>query len=141
MAPIVLPVGAVLKQVSLYYLFPAGTGQQAPLRRKTFVGNYDDVAPPATLTPGPSLQAVVFDVTEPVNGTATYAMFVNTADATHRVGGLLVGYVAPPAQSFFPLPKITRVLDTRQSGGKLGPNEERTVTLGIPAGARRACST
>jgi hypothetical protein len=134
-APIVLPVGAVLKQVTLYYLFPAGAALQATLMRKTFVGNYDAVAPPATLPTGPALQASVFDVTEPVNGTATYAMFVNTLDATQLVGGLLVGYVAPPSQSFFPLTKIKRVLDTRQSGGKLGPNEERAVTLGIPAGA------
>jgi hypothetical protein len=134
-APLVLPVGAVLKQVTLYYLFPSGD-LQASLLRKSFVGSYDDVAPPGTLATGPALQAFTWDVTEPVNGTATYAVFVNTLDATQLVGGLLVGYIAPPTEAFVPLAKITRVLDTRTGGGKLAPNEERTVALGLPAGAR-----
>src|SRR5262245_26764753 len=37
-APVVLPVGAVLKQVTLYYLFPPGSDLQASVQRKTFVG-------------------------------------------------------------------------------------------------------
>ncbi len=134
-APVALPVGAVLKQVTLYYLFPSGD-LQASVQRKTFAGSYDPVAPPATLPNGPSLQAFVWDMTEPVNGTATYSVFVNTDDASQLVGGLLVGYLAPAAQAFTPLDTITRVLDTRTGGGKLAPNEERTVALGLPAGAR-----
>jgi len=139
-APLVLPVGAVLKQVTLYYLFPIrvppGTDQEASVQRKTFVGTYDFVAPAATLITGPNMQSITWDVTEPVNGLASYAVFVNTLDINQLVGGLLVGYVAPATQAFTPLAKITRVLDTRIAGGKLAPNEERTISLGLPAGAR-----
>jgi hypothetical protein len=135
-APLTLPVGAVLKQVVLYYLFPPGSDLQASVQRKPFVGSYDAVAPPVTLPTGPSLQAFTWDLTEAVNGTATYAVFVTTLNATQLVGGLLVGYVAPPASAFTPLPTITRVLDTRTTGGKLTPGEERTVALGLPAAAR-----
>jgi hypothetical protein len=135
-APLPLPVGAVLKQVVLYYLFPPGADLQASVQRKTFVGSYDAVAPPATLPSGPSLQAFTWDLTEPVNGTASYAVFVSTLDAAQLVGGLLVGYIPPPASAFTPLAAITRVLDTRATGGKLAPGEERTVALGLPAGAR-----
>ena len=134
-APLALPVGAVLKQVTLYYQFPAGS-LQASVQRKPFAGTYDAVAPPATLPTGPALQAFTWDFTEPVSGEATYAVFVNTLDTTQLVGGMRYGYVAPPAQAFTPLPTITRVLDTRTTGGKLAPNEERVVALGVPAGAR-----
>ena len=134
--PIVLPVGAVLKEVTLYYLFPPGAGLQALLKRKSFLGSYDDVVPPVTLATGPALQAHTWTLTEPVNGLSSYALFVNTLDSTQLVGGLLVGYIAPPASAFTPLAAITRVLDTRTTGGKLTPGEERTVALGLPAGAR-----
>jgi hypothetical protein len=134
-APLVVPVGAVLKQVTLYYLFPPGADLQASVQRKPFVGAYDALAPPATLPTGAALQSFTWDVTETVNGTATYAVFVNTLDTTQLVGGLRYGYT-PPATAFVPLAAITRVLDTRVAGGKLTPGEERTVTLGLPAGSR-----
>jgi hypothetical protein len=136
MAPVVLPVGAVLKQVTLYYLFPTSADLQASVTRKAFIGIYEDVAPSVSLTAGPSMQSVTWDVTEPVNGTASYAVVVNTLDASQLVGGVLVGYIPPPQDAFIPLTKITRVLDTRLTGGKLAPNEERSVALGLPAGAR-----
>src|SRR5262249_39035852 len=65
-APIVLPTGAVLKQVPLSYLFPPGSDLQASVQRKTFVGGYDAVAPPATLPSGPALQAFTWDLSETV---------------------------------------------------------------------------
>ena len=134
-APLALPVGAVLKQVTLYYLFPSGV-LQASVQRKPFVGAYDAVSPPATLPTGPGFQAFTWDMTEPVTGDASYAVFVNTLDTTQLVSGLRYGYAAPPAQAFTPLPAINRVLDTRTTGGKLAPNEERVVELGVPAGPR-----
>jgi hypothetical protein len=134
-ASIDVPVGSVLKQVTLYYLFPSGD-LQASIMRKLFVGSYDDVAPPAPLPVGPNLQSFTWDITEPVNGSATYSIFVNTLDDTQLVGGLRYGYIAPASPAFFPLAKITRVLDTRTTGGKLAPGEERIVTLGVPVGAR-----
>ena len=138
-ASLPVPVGAVLKQITLYYLFPPGTvAQEASVQRKLFVGTYDPIAPPFTLPTGANLQAYTWDVTEPVNGSATYSIFVNTLDATQLVGGVRYGYIAPPSQTFYPLAKITRVLDTRTTGGKLGVNEERTVALGVPAVARAA---
>ncbi len=135
-APLDVPVGAVLKQVTLYYLFPPGAELQASVMRKLFVGPYDDVAPPVTLPTGDDLQSYTWDINEPVNGSATYAIFVNTLDDTQLVGGVRYGYTAPVSQGFHALDKITRVVDTRTTGGKLAPNEERVVTLGVPAVAR-----
>jgi len=134
-----VPVGAVLKQVTLYYLFPAsGAELTASIMRKLFIGAYDDVAPPVALPTGPDLQSYTWDISEPVNGSATYSIFVNTLDDTQLVGGLRFGYSTPSqsSQAFYALDKITRVLDTRTGGGKLAPNEERIVTLGVPAAAR-----
>jgi len=136
-APIDLPVGALLKEVTLYYLSSlASNAQVASVQRKAFIGGYEELAPPATLPKSDSLLAFTWDVNEVVNGTATYALFVNTFDNTQLVGGMRVGYVAPASPAFFPLAQITRVLDTRTTGGKLAPNEERTVSLGLPAGSR-----
>jgi hypothetical protein len=136
-APLVLPVGSVLKEVTLYYLStPASNAQVASIQRKPFLGAYDALATPVTLPKGDGMLAYTWAVNEPVNGTATYAVFVNTFDVTQLVGGMLIGYTPAPTQAFIPLPSITRVLDTRTTGGKLAPNEERVVTLGIPAGAR-----
>jgi hypothetical protein len=133
-----LPVGSILKQVTLYYLSPAGGNlQKANLQRKPVAGTYDDAAQPATLAKGPNLQSFTWDLTEPVTGAATYSVLVNTFDTTQLVGGLRYGYI-PPAQAFTPLAEITRVLDTRTTGGKLAPNEERTISLGVPGVASAA---
>src|SRR4051812_18931735 len=136
-AAIPLPVGSVLKQVTVFYLSsPTSNPQVASLQRKTFTGAYEELAPPATLAKGDTVRSFTWDLTEAVNGTASYAVFVNTFDNTQIVSGMLVGYTAPPAPSFVPSAKISRVLDTRVAGGKLAPGEERNVPLGIPGGAR-----
>jgi hypothetical protein len=133
-----LPVGATLKEVTIFYESPTGSNvQQASVQRKPTIGAYDAVAPPAPLNQGPSLQAFTFQVNETINGTATYSVFVSTFDQTQVVGGLRFGYISP-AQAFTPISPITRVLDTRNAGGKLNPGEERTVSLGVPGNASAA---
>lgn len=138
LASLDLPVGAVLKQVTLYYVSSETSNvQQAMLKRKSFVGVYEDVVTPVVLPKGPNLQPYTWDISEPVTGNATYSLFVNTFDNTQLVGGLRYGYLPAPS-GFVPLAKITRVLDTRTAGGKLGVNEERTVALGVPGSAQAA---
>lgn len=57
--------------------------------------------------------------------------------AGDTVIGMIVGYL-PPTQGFVPFSgSAPRALDTRNTGGKLNPNEERTIDLGF-AGARAA---
>jgi hypothetical protein len=135
-----LPVGAVLKEVTIFYISPPGSEvQTAELMVKPIAGVYDFVtgAPPAQLSQGSDPQAFTFHVSEPVTGRATYAIFVTTFHATQLVGGLRYGYLSP-AQAFTPVSPIARVLDTRNAGGKLNPGEERTVSLGVPGNASAA---
>jgi hypothetical protein len=133
-----VPVGAVLKEVTLFYVSPTGSNVQvAHVMKKTTAGVYLDVVPFATLDQGPSLQAFTFQLSEPAKGDATYAAFVSTFDQTQLVGGLRFGYLSP-AQAFTPVSPIARVLDTRIAGGKLNPGEERTVSLGVPGNASAA---
>jgi hypothetical protein len=63
----------------------------------------------------------------------TLRFYVGAGDSIH---GVTIGYTAPQ-QGFVAADGIPRVLDTRISGGKLSPNEERTVVVGVP-GARSA---
>src|SRR5215211_1526252 len=52
-APIQVPVGSVLRQVTVFYLSsPTSNPQVASIQRKPFTGAYEDVAPPATLPKG-----------------------------------------------------------------------------------------
>jgi hypothetical protein len=132
-----VPVGAVLREVTLFYVSTAGTMGPASLMRKPTTGVYDDLVQPATLPQGPNLQAFTFQFTEPVTGNATYTVFVDTIDQTQILGAVRYGYVSP-AQAFAPVSPIARVLDTRTAGGKLGPGEERTVSLGVPGNASAA---
>jgi hypothetical protein len=50
---------------------------------------------------------------------------------------VLAGYEPPPA-AFNAVSPITRVLDTRSAGGKLQPDEERIVDLGVRGSVRAA---
>jgi hypothetical protein len=72
-----------------------------------------------------------------VDGTSTYMVLMNGITATTQsVHGMLVGYEPPPGPeippAFVAASPIARVLDTRTTGGKLRPNEERVVGLGVP---------
>jgi hypothetical protein len=136
-ASIDVPVGAVLKQVTLFYISPtASPPQTASLKRKVITGSYDDIVPPAPLPQGSGLLSYTFGVTQAVDGTATFALFVTTNDATQVVGGMRVGY-QPPAQAFVALSGVPRY-DSRTGAGKLAAGEERIIDVGVPAGARAA---
>ncbi|MFT3852191.1 MAG: hypothetical protein QM733_05575 [Ilumatobacteraceae bacterium] len=70
--------------------------------------------------------------------------FVNidaAAAPTTSIFGLRVGYVSPTG--FVPLPSTTppRVYDSRTGDPKLAPNEERTITLPVPAAIGAAVFT
>jgi hypothetical protein len=135
-ASINVPVGAVLKQVTLYYLAPSGSSMSASVQRKQFSGPYEDVSPTAPLPTGASLQPFTFGLNQTIDGNYTYALFVSTVDATQFVGGMRIGYIPPP-QSFVALTGVPRY-DSRTGAGKLAAGEERVIGVGVPAGARAA---
>ena len=135
-ASIDVPVGAVLKQVTLYYLSPPGPpAMTASVQRKLFSGPYEDVAT-VTLATGASLQVFTFGLNQTIDGNYTYALFVTTFNATQFVGGMRIGYIPPP-QSFVALTGVPRY-DSRTGAGKLAAGEERIIDVGVPAGARAA---
>ena len=136
-ASINVPVGAVLKQVTLFYLAPPGsTSMTASVQRKLFSGPYEDVSPTSPLPTGTTLQPFTFGLNQTIDGNYTYALFVTTVDGTQFVGGMRIGYLPPP-QSFVALTGVPRY-DSRTGAGKLAPNEERVINVGVPAGARAA---
>src|SRR5262249_10827039 len=136
-ASINVPVGAVIKQVTLFYLSPTGSAlQTASLKRKLITGSYDDILPPVPLAQGSAVLSQPFGVNQVVDGSATFALFVSTDNATQVVGGMRVGYLPPP-QAFVALTGVPRY-DSRIAGGKLAAGEERVIDVGVPAGARAA---
>jgi hypothetical protein len=136
-APLVMPVGAVLRQVTFFYASPSATEPQVVnVKRKPLAGAYFDIVPPATLPQGTGLLSFTVSLTEPVTGNATYSVFVNTTDFSQVVGGVRYGY-APPPQAFVALTGVPRY-DTRTGAGKLKPGEERIVNVGVPAAASAA---
>jgi hypothetical protein len=136
-ASINVPVGAVLKQVTLYYLSPpTSSGMTASVLRKLFSGPYEAVSALASLAAGTTLQPFTFGLDQTIDGNYTYALFVNTVDESQVVGGMRIGYIPPP-QSFVALTGVPRY-DSRTGAGKLAANEERVINVGVPAGARAA---
>ncbi|HEY1279662.1 MAG TPA: hypothetical protein VGF22_08335 [Acidimicrobiales bacterium] len=136
-ASINVPVGAVLKQVTLYYLSPpTSSGMTASVLRKLFSGPYEAVSALASLAAGTTLQSFTFGLDQTIDGNYTYALFVNTVDESQVVGGMRIGYIPPP-QSFVALTGVPRY-DSRTGAGKLAANEERVINVGVPAGARAA---
>ena len=141
MAPVIVPVGSVLKEITFAYFSTAGT-LNLGLWRKGLTTGWSLIAPnPPTglnLANGAAIQTVTFTLDEKVDGTSTYMVLMNgITTTTQSVHGMLVGYL-PPAQAFVPISPIDRVLDTRTTGGKLQANEERTIDLHVPAFARAA---
>jgi hypothetical protein len=84
------------------------------------------------------LTATLAPAEPPLDGSVSYMVY-NTgfSAADQLIQGLRIGYL-PPAQAFVALPAIHRALDTRTTGGKLNPDEERVVALGVPSFARAA---
>jgi hypothetical protein len=144
-AAVIVPIGAVLKEITFAYFSPAGALTVA-LWKKALTTGWALVAPhPPTgldLANGPSIQTVTFELTEPVDGTSTYMMLLNSiSTTTQSVHGMLVGYAppaTPPPPAFVPISPINRVLDTRTTGGKLRPDEERVIDLHVPGFASAA---
>jgi hypothetical protein len=146
LCPLNLPLGSVLREIVLNYIAPvppqptvAGLKMRPGLGYTVFVP-----ATPVAFAPGPLVRA--FTVSEPIDGSASYAFEFRPEDVSQRVQTLLVGYQPPPPAPSPPPPPtgfiaaapIRRVLDTRVSGGKLQNNEERVVATGIPAHAAAA---
>jgi hypothetical protein len=137
MAPILVPVGSRIKEVTLTYISPAGAAT-LNLYKKPLLSSYlrAPSAPNAVPLPnGAGVLTTTLAVDELVDGTASYMVLMDLMTTTQFVNGVLVGYLPPP-QSFISLPAILRVLDTRTTGGKLQPNEERVVDLQLPPFAR-----
>jgi hypothetical protein len=137
MAPVIVPVGSVLKEITFAYFSTAGALNLA-LWKKGLTTGWNLLAPnPPTglgLANAAAIQTVTFTLNETVDGTSTYMILMNGISATTQsVHGMLVGYTPPtPAHAFVAVSPIARVLDTRLTGGKLQAGEERIVNLGIP---------
>jgi hypothetical protein len=137
-----LPVGSVIRQINVAF-------QGQPIveisRRTLSAPPIPTVAQFAqhSLEAGGGAKSQTINL----NGSGMFAPVVIEAGYTYAlrfflsaggsVYGATIGYEAP-TQTFTPFTGSTpRVLDTRTTGGKLQPNEERVVNLGF-AGARTA---
>jgi hypothetical protein len=131
-----LPVGSVVTELSVAY-------QNQPIaeihRRDMTTPNPPVMELQQTLTMGAGASTQTLTLATPVTieyGSTYSLQFWCPAGAS--IYGATVGYV-PPTRSFIPFQGQggPRVLDTRVTGGKFSPNEERTLALGFP-GARGA---
>jgi len=141
LAPIVAPVGSVLKEITFAYFSTTGTLNLA-LWKKVLTSGWSLLAPNPpmglNLANGADIQTATFGLNEAVDGTSTYMLLLNGISATTQsVHGALLGY-RTPAQGFIANKPIPRVLDTRVSGGKLRNNEERVVATRVPTRASAA---
>jgi len=134
-----LPVGSVIKQISVGYQ----TQPILEISRRPITPAIPATAPEQVfqktlaMSPGQG-----FSSTETMNVTIEQGysyMLSFFLGAGSSVFNASIGYV-PPTQTFLPFTGTPRVLDTRLPGpltGKLAANEERVVDLGI-TGARTA---
>jgi hypothetical protein len=139
-APIVLPVQSRLQEIVVGYSNPGPppVNANAYLYKKAPDDIYrkigEIVLPPLGSEPYGSF---LLEVDELYDGNAAYELSVSLPGAGQSVSGVLVGYVPAPS-GFVALNPIPRVLDTRTTGGKLKPDQERVVALNLPAGASAA---
>jgi hypothetical protein len=139
LAPLLLAVDAVLKEVQVFYVAAAAPAPQFAIFKKDVTGAYNQLAPFSTLPLGTGVQTTTLTFNEPINGTATYLADFVANGANQVICALLVGYEPPPSRpAFVAVAPIARVLDTRTTGGKLEPNEERIVDLGVGGSVRAA---
>lgn len=130
-----IPVGSVIRQLNVSYM---GNPIIEIFKRAFATPNPPTTPVQQTLPIGAGVQTFTLNLTAPVviDPAAGYTLRFYLA-AGSSVFGATVGYV-PATQSFTPFSgPVPRVLDTREAGGKLAPNEERTVNLGF-AGVRGA---
>jgi hypothetical protein len=139
-APLVVPVGSQLKEISVAYLAPAPASAPALLIFRQPLGGLMQSVGTVNLPESPTQSVVTAQLNETVDGTSTYNLqfFVGFTNPTAFIYAVRVGYLPPP-QVFVPVSPSKRVLDTRLTGGKLNPNEERIITLdGVPSFAHGA---
>ena len=99
---------------------------------------YTPVTSSLALAPGAAEQEFTITRHDAPSDGATSLLTQTTFSANGQfVRGLRVGYMPPP-RAFVPKTPVPRVLDTRNGGGKLGPNQERIVNLGVPGFAKAA---
>jgi hypothetical protein len=140
-----LPLGSVIKELEMYGSRTAAGTVSLDLWKST-VADGTVALTAQTIVPA---AAGVFTATAACNDTQDDKFkstpFVNidaAAAPTTLIFGMRVGYVSPTG--FVPLPTSTppRVYDSRLPGGsKLAPNEERTITLPVPAAIGSAVFT
>src|SRR5262249_4476945 len=129
-APLVVPVGSQLMEISIAYQAPASaSGPGLLIFRQPLGGSLTSVGN-VLLPESPARSVVTAPLYEVVDGSSTYNLqfFVGFTNPTAFLYAVRVGY-RPPAQAFVPLSPSVRSLDTRASGGKLNANEERVVAL------------
>jgi hypothetical protein len=133
-----MPVGAALKEVNVPYVNPATTPMVLDVFRFNFAGSYTQVAT-RQLAPGASVQTatVTFSNEPKTDGSQTYMVLVNFFDSSQFVQAARIGYLAAPT-AFVANIIVPRVLDTRVTGGKLNPSEERVLATGVPGSAAAA---
>jgi hypothetical protein len=136
LAPLLLPIGAVLKEVQVFYVATAAPAPQFAVFKKPVTAGYAPLAAFTTLTAGVGTQTTTLTFNEPIDGTATYLADFVAGSANQVICALLVGYGPPP--TFVAVSPIARVLDTRTTGDKLQPDEERVVDLGLRGSANAA---
>jgi len=140
-APLVVPVGGALKElVVAYETPPPASGPAFLIFKKPLDGGGLSQVAVLALPQGSGSLLASTALNETIDGSATYRLdfYVGFTDPTDILHGVRVGYVPPP-QAFVPIQPVPRALDTRITGGKLNPNEERFVALaGVPGFARAA---
>ena len=136
--PVRMPVGAALKEVTVPYVNPAATPMVFDVFRFDAGGTYTQLAT-RQLASGTGVQSatVTFSNEPKTDGSQSYMALVNFFDSAQFVQAARIGYVAPP-KAFVANTIVPRVLDTRLTGGKLNPSEERVVATGVPGSAAAA---
>ena len=133
LAPLLLPTGSIIKQVNLAYQGTPGISLVGrPMSSPT--STTTDITFASAAGGGPKTMTHNTNVTLAANSTYSLRALCQAGDSIY---GVTVGYL-PPAQAFIPFSgSAPRILDTRNTGIKLAPDEERVVALGLP-GVRSA---
>ena len=135
-APLELPAGAVIHQISFGYRVAAGTDATVRIMEQPLDAGQDaaDAPDPVAVAVGPGADMVVSSVTVNLASPAIVKPnHVYTVELLTTVGmslrGVSIGYSA----GFVPFSGATpRVYDSRTGDGKLGFQQERTINLGNP---------
>ena len=137
-APLLLPTGSVIRQLNIAYQgAPSVSIVKRPLASPVAV---EQVLTPRVLTAGggAKTQTIELDPAVPLSDASTYSLRITSINPGDSVYGVTVGYEAP-GRVFIPFSGTNpRLYDSRAiPAGKLAPNEERVINLGL-AGARTA---